>query len=483
MAKNYDVIIIGAGIGGLYTALNLNRSLRVLILCKKKLELSNSALAQGGIATVYDKQNDSYQQHINDTLVAGGFKNDPTSLDFLVHQGPLDVQKLIDIGVEFDKDEDGEIHLTLEGGHSKKRILHYKDSTGSEIIKKLITAVNALPNVDIIQDSMVCDIKKYDDGFSLKVVQKNEISYFCSNKVVIATGGIGRVFEYTTNSAIATGDGIALAYQLGANIKNISLIQFHPTAFANAKTRECFLISEAVRGEGAYLLNCNYQRFMHKYDDRLELAPRDIVSQSIITESQETNSKNFYLDITHRSKDFLINRFPMIFNVLQGQGIDMSSQKIPIYPCQHYLMGGIDVNINGQTSVDGLYAVGECSHTGVHGNNRLASNSLLEVIVFGRQLATFINENLIPKQISCFNFPQNNSQIEPVKGIRTKIRAIMQEAYFVLKNVEKAKNGLTKIQKILDNLTQNQFKDTIDYYETKSLATIAYLILSEVASE
>ena len=212
--------------------------------------------------------------------------------------------------------------------------------------------------------------------------------------MIFATGGIGRVYEYTTNSAIATGDGITFAYEMGADIKNLSFVQFHPTAFNDRQTRECFLISESVRGEGAYLLNCNGERFMHNYDERLELAPRDVVSRSIILESRKTDSSDFYLDISYKDADFVRNRFPMIYEKLMEKGIDMTKDKIPVYPCQHYLMGGINVNPNASTSLENLYACGECSHTGVHGINRLASNSLLEALVFSRRASTEISEKM-----------------------------------------------------------------------------------------
>lgn len=479
---NYDVIIAGSGVAGLYAALNLDSHLKILLLSKKELTLCNSALAQGGVAAVFDEAHDNIQLHINDSLVAGGFKNNPNTLRILVSEGPSDVRRLIDYGVDFDKKADGSIHLTLEGGHSRHRILHHKDATGNEIVTKLLEAVKALPNVDVLENTILCDLKKNAHGFSADVIHEGIHTYYNSHFTILATGGIGRVYEYTTNSAIATGDGIAFAYQMGADIKNLSLVQFHPTAFANAHTRECFLISEAVRGEGAYLLNCNGERFMHRYDDRLELAPRDVVSHSIILESRRTGSDNFYLDITHKDADFLRNRFPMIYRTLLTQGYDLTKDKVPIFPCQHYLMGGINVDENAQTSVNGLYAAGECSHTGVHGNNRLASNSLLEALVFSRQAALSINTRMqqpLPAIVP-YSFPSHYDG-EPIPaGIRTGVRHIMQHAYFVIPDKHAALIGFERIVDLKRLLESGHFAITPDYIEARSLVTIAYLILKEV---
>lgn len=484
MKKQYDVIIVGAGVAGLYCAINLDRNLNVLLICKRELLLCNSALAQGGVASVLDKENDSYDLHINDTYIAGGFKNNTEHTEILVHEGPSDVLKMIDYGVEYDRNEDGSINLTLEGGHSRRRIAHHKDSTGFELTSKLQEAVLKLPNVDVMENAMLSGIKKVSGGFFADVMntKEGEHSYFTAPYVVFATGGIGRVYEYTTNSAIATGDGIAFAYHLGAEIRNLSLVQFHPTAFANHHTRECFLISEAVRGEGAYLYNCKGERFMDRYDPRLELAPRDVVSGAIIQESIRTGSQEFYLDISHKDSDFLVKRFPMIYQNLLKAGFDLTKEKIPIFPCQHYLMGGIDVDSNGESSVSGLYAAGECSHTGVHGNNRLASNSLLEALVFSRRIATDINKKLKDGSVKV-KAPNMfiSYGTEPIKtGVRTKVRKIMQESYFVLPNKKCAKQGFREVKEILDYLEGDNIEMTSDLIEARSLATVAYLILKEV---
>lgn len=479
--KNYDVIIAGCGAAGLYSAINLPSDFKILVLSKRELTLCNSALAQGGIAGVYKSPTDDPELHKQDTFVAGGFENDPVSTDVLVHEAAIDIDRIINLGVDFDKQADGDYHRTLEGGHGKHRIFHHKDSTGYEIETKLLAYVQTLPNVEIWENAVMTDVKKTDTGFSFHVLMNDEFVTANSHFAVFATGGIGRVYEYTTNSAIATGDGIALAYKLGAKIKNLSYIQFHPTAFNNRDKRECFLISEAVRGEGAYLKNCHHERFMHRYDKRLELAPRDVVSHSIIFESKRTGSDEFFLDISYKDADFIRNRFPMIYKNLLDAGYDMTKDLIPIFPCQHYLMGGIDVDTYARTTVDGLYACGECSHTGVHGNNRLASNSLLEALVFSRRAAHDIAEKnkAHTQQFSEAEFDVDGDAPHIPHGIRTKVRKIMQSAYFVIPDVEEVFKGYRDICELKQTLDKGNYKVDRDYVEASSLCTCAYIILSD----
>lgn len=485
--KKYDVIVVGAGAAGLSAAINLSENLRVLVVCKGEMELCNSNLAQGGIAGVYNSPDDSPEFHKQDTFVAGGFENDPITTDILVNEAKTDIEKLIELGVMFDKTENGEYHRTLEGGHCKHRIFHNADATGHEIVIKLQAAVKKLPNVDFVDNALVCSIKKVNGGFVLDMLKDEKYETYCCQYAVMCTGGIGRVYEFTTNSSIATGDGIAFAYNMGARIKHLSYIQFHPTAFNNKNTRECFLISEAVRGEGAYLRNCHRERFMHNYDKRLELAPRDVVSHSIIFEAKRTGSDDFYIDITHKDSDFIKTRFPMIYSNLLKAGYDLTTDLVPIFPCQHYLMGGIDVDKNSQTSVDGLYACGECSHTGVHGNNRLASNSLLEALVFSRRAAEHINERRFDDSFSpVYEFVHDDSAPKKPAGIRTKIRSIMQKAYFVMPDVEALFRGFDEVKEIKETLERGKFRVDKDYVEARALATVAYIVLKEaiaIASE
>ena len=480
--ENYDVIIVGSGVSGLYAALNLNLNLKILMLSKKELTLCNSALAHGGVAAVMDKEDDNYELHIKDTLIAGGYKNDMDNLRILVEQGPTDVKNLLKYGVEFDRKEDGSIDLTLEGGHSRHRIAHHKDSTGYEIVTSLIEGVKKLSNVTVLENGHLVGIEKNKGSFYAAIYKSGEYSYYTSKAVIFATGGIGRVYDFTTNSAIATGDGIQFAYNLGAEIKNLSYVQFHPTAFADRKNRECFLVSEAVRGEGAYLLNCHKERFMHKYEpERKELAPRDVVSKCIMEEQKVTGSDEFFLDISYKDADFIKNRFPMIYSRVLEKGYDMTKEPIPIYPCQHYLMGGIAVNGNGATTVKGLYAAGECAHTGVHGLNRLASNSLLEALVFSRLIAEQINETTAPSGGGTTEYDFRSPEGKPLPtGLRTEIRHIMQKAYFVVPDVEEAKKSIGRVKEIKEQLETGGYEMTPEYIEALSIATCAYIILSEV---
>ncbi len=482
MENTYDVIIAGCGAAGLYGAINLPSSCKILLICKQELTLCNSALAQGGIAGVYQPTNDSTDLHKQDTLIAGGFKNNPETVQILVDNAKNEIQTILDLGVDFDRTPDGELHRTLEGGHSRHRIFHHKDSTGAEILNTLIRKVKTLPNVTILEHTMMVDLKKTSTGFSVQMLRDGALSTAHSHFMILATGGIGRIYEFTTNSKIATGDGIAMAYNIGAEIRNLHLIQFHPTAFNNHHTRECLLVSEAVRGEGAYLLNCHKERFMHLYDERLELAPRDVVSHSIVMEAKRTGSTDFYLDISRKDPEFIRNRFPMIYEHVLEQGYDMTKEPIPIYPCQHYLMGGIHVNAQSETTVPNLFACGECSHTGVHGNNRLASNSLLEALVFSRQAAMTISQRLddAPEDFEETLFPVPENAKPLPAGFRTEIRHLMQESCFVIPDTAKLLEGYERIREIRRILTTESFEIDSNYVEAKSLATIGYLILKEV---
>ncbi len=479
MQDRYDVVIVGAGISGLWAAMHLDQACRVLVLAKQELRLCNSSLAQGGVAAVLDQKNDSFDLHIEDTLIAGGHENRLAAVEVLVQEGPDQVRQVLDLGAEFDS-HDGQLHMTLEGGHCRKRIVHHKDSTGEEIMRVLVQAAKTYPNVEIAENAGLCFLDRIQGGYSLTVQQNGEFYTLCTPVVILATGGVGRVYQYTTNSAIATGDGIAMAYDLGAKIENLHYIQFHPTAFAAAAGRERFLISEAVRGEGAVLLNGDRQRFMHRYDQRLELAPRDVVSRSIILESRRTGNEQFYLDIAFKSAEFIKDRFPMIYSRCLHEGVDITKEPIPVFPCQHYLMGGIDVDLHSRTRLEGLYAVGECAHTGVHGKNRLASNSLLEALVFGRRAAEHINATrhtgvALGKPVV---HPTNGAPMP--QGLRTTIRRIMQRAYFVLPDTDAAIKLRPEVEQVLKRLYRSGFGISKDYIEARSLARVADIILGEV---
>ena len=481
MDKKFDVIIVGTGAAGLYAALNLPEDINALLVSKKELTLSNSSLAQGGVAAVLDTVHDSYKLHITDTLIAGKYKNTLDAVEKLVTEGPSDVLNIKELGVDFDLNEDGTMCKTLEAGHSRHRIVHHKDSTGKAIVDALIEVVKTRKNITILDNCLVYAIDKVLNGFYVSVVKDGESKTYGCNFCLLATGGIGRVYKYTTNSAIATGDGIAFAYMMGAKIKHLSRVQFHPTAFAAEKDRERFLISEAVRGEGAVLLNCEGRRFASDYDSRGELAPRDVVSNAIIRESIKTHSEKFYLDITHKPAEFVKNRFPMIYERCLKEGVDITVDKIPVFPCQHYLMGGIDVDTNSETSIEGLFAAGECSHTGVHGANRLASNSLLEALVFSRTAANVMTERLRKERKPLGRQPLK----KPIEGkalphgYRSQIREILQDTYFVLPKPEKAEESYNKVEQILSELVSDDFAVTSDYVEARSIAIVASIILEE----
>lgn len=483
MKNQYDVVIIGAGVAGLYGALQFSDDISVLVISKRDFRLSNSSLAQGGVAAVLDKDHDDYRLHIADTLIAGKFKNNLSAVEKLVTEGPEDVMRLKEIGVEFDREKSGQLSKTLEAGHSRHRIVHHKDSTGKAIVDTLIEEVSKKPNADMMKNTMVYEIDKVENGFYLGLLQDGEMIQVGAEFVLIATGGIGRIYQYTTNSAIATGDGIALAHMLGAEIKHLSRIQFHPTAFAAENERERFLISEAVRGEGAVYLNCKGQRFAFDYDPRGELAPRDVVSDAVIRESIKTHSEKFYLDITHKDPEFIKQRFPMIYAKCLEEGIDMTKDKIPVFPCQHYLMGGINVDLDAHTNVQGLYAAGECSHTGVHGANRLASNSLLEALVYSRSAAENMMHQINKYGRKPLGAPpaaaKTNGKALP-QGIRTEIRRIMQDTYFVIPKPEKYEASYRRVDEIINMLITGNFEITPDFVEARSIAIVAGIILDEL---
>ena len=484
MQKKCDVLVVGCGAAGLYTSLCLPESTNVVVLSKKNDTLSNSSLAQGGVAAVLSFENDSFDLHIEDTMIAGQRANDIDAVTTLVEEGPDQVRKIMEYGVDFDKNDDGTLQKTLEGGHCRRRIVHHKDTTGAEIVNKLLIEARKRKNITVIENAQVFRLSRVKNGICANVLENGGQSEYFASYCVLATGGIGRVYKYTTNPVVATGDGVRLAYEIGANIKNLSYIQFHPTAF-NSSDNEQFLISEAVRGEGAYLLNCKKERFMHRYDERLELAPRDVVSKSIIIESRRTGSNNFYLDITHRDSDYLHKRFPGIYEGCLKYNVDITKDLIPIFPCQHYLMGGIEVDLNSQTTVNRLYAVGECSNTGVHGKNRLASNSLLEALVFGKRCADDIARRISsgnPEVQISGSYECDLDGAPLIKGVCAEIRNIMQRSYFVMPaNEDVVRIGFKRVGEILNRLKNGKFKITAEYCEALSLATVAYIILREVS--
>lgn len=486
LLKQYDVLIVGSGIAGLYASLQFEKDTSVAIVSKGSEGICGSSLAQGGVAAVLQHENDSFDFHVKDTLIAGGFKNDPLSVETLIQEGPEDVRKIIDFGVDFDSDKNGELMMTLEGGHSRRRIVHHRDQTGREMVEKLTATVKQRKNISLCYDTLIFNIEQVVGGFRADLVNSDkEPQSIFARFVILATGGIGRVYRYTTNPVISTGDGVRFASKLGARIKNLHYIQFHPTAFNSPESSEQFLISEAVRGEGAKLLNCNLEQFMHLYDERLELAPRDVVSRSIIAESKRVNSNKFYLDISYKGAEFIRNRFPAISAACLERGYDMTQGPVPIFPCQHYLMGGIDVDLNARTTVPRLYAAGECAHTGVHGGNRLASNSLPEALVFGRRAAQDIKKLLSQG----LGYIQTNDFVPDISGDEYKenysdeIREIMQMAYFVVPDKEKMISGLQRANEIEKELVGHKYAISDSYCEALSLVHVAKTVLEGALKE
>lgn len=384
MKRVADVLIVGSGVAGLYASLNLRDDLEIIMVSKKSVNLCNSSLAQGGIAVARGKED--FQSFIEDTLKAGKYENNIDSVRVLVEESMDNINKLMDLGANFEKDENG-VLFTKEGAHEINRIVYHKDITGKHVEDILLENVKRRKNIKIIEECEMVDIYHRDNRCIGALFNKDGENLSIYAKVVIlATGGIGGLFKKSTNERIITGDSIGVAIRNNIEIKDLSYIQIHPTAFFSKKSEEKrFLISESVRGEGGKLINCNGERFVD------ELLPRDIVSKKIYEEMKKTNSNNVFLDVSFMEKSFLQKRFPNIYNKCLEEGIDISKEPIPVAPAQHYFMGGIKVDLNGKTSMENLYAFGETSCTGVHGANRLASNSLLEALVFSRRGALEIN--------------------------------------------------------------------------------------------
>lgn len=408
MIKEYDYLVIGSGIAGMSFALKVAHTGRVALVCKTKLEEANTALAQGGVASVTNLEVDNFDKHIEDTMIAGDWLSDPLAVKKVVTEAPSQINELIKWGVDFDKNENGEFDLHREGGHSEFRILHHKDNTGFEIQESLIKAVKKCPNIDIYEDHFAIEIiTQHHLG---KIVTRRtpgitcygayvlcpdgKVDTFLARITLMATGGVGAVYKTTTNPLVATGDGIAMVYRAKGTVQDMEFIQFHPTALYHPGDRPSFLITEAMRGYGAVLRNLKGEEFMHRYDPRLSLAPRDIVARAIDSEMKLHGDDHVYLDVTHKDPEETKKHFPNIYQKCLSLGIDITKDYIPVAPAAHYLCGGIKVDTNGESSISRLYAVGECSCTGLHGGNRLASNSLIEAVVYADAAARHAMDNI-----------------------------------------------------------------------------------------
>ena len=410
MTFEYDYLIIGSGIAGMSFAMKVaSEHHRVALVCKTKLPEANTALAQGGIASVTNLEVDDFEKHIHDTMVAGDWLSDPKAVEQVVRKAPEQIRQLIEWGVNFDRREDGSFDLHREGGHSEFRILHHADNTGFEIQRGLIEAVKANPYIDIYEDHFAIEIitqhhlgkivtRRTPDitcyGAYVLDIASGRVDTFLSKITVMATGGCGAVYQTTTNPLVATGDGIAMVYRAKGTVADMEFIQFHPTALFHPGDRPSFLITEAMRGYGAVLRNLKGEEFMHKYDPRLSLAPRDIVARAIDSEMKANGDDHVYLDVTHKDAEETRRHFPNIYAKCLSLGIDITKDYIPVAPAAHYLCGGIRVDINGESSIRHLYALGECSCTGLHGGNRLASNSLIEAIVYADAAAKHAGEEV-----------------------------------------------------------------------------------------
>ncbi|WP_166245689.1 L-aspartate oxidase [Paenibacillus turpanensis] len=473
-----DVIVIGAGIAGLFAAIKASEKHNVLLITKKSVYESNTRYAQGGIAAVFS-EDDSPAYHRQDTLIAGAGLCSHDAVEILVHEGPEGVHDLIRMGTVFDEEENGTYALTREGAHSQRRILHAQgDATGYEIVRALAEKAKEDKRITVWDDHFVVDLVTDKRVCYGAVVQKPDGSkvYLEAKATILCSGGAGQLYRYTTNPEVATCDGIAMAFRAGAHIQDVEFVQFHPTSLCYPGAPR-FLISEAVRGEGGVLRNIRGERFMEKYHEQLELAPRDVVARAIVNEMDETKSTFVYLDITHESPELIRHRFPTIYEFCLRYGLDMTTDWIPVAPAAHYMMGGVKTGLSGETSVKRLYACGEVSCTGVHGANRLASNSLSEAIVFGRRIIEHI-ENLDP--ISEEPQPEfdydHQRKYPPTQAIvekRLKLQKIMVRHVGLLrseKGLRKAIEELKRQLPIYDSLLTKQ-----EEYEFANLLTCALL--------
>jgi L-aspartate oxidase len=446
-----DVIVIGSGIAGLFTAIKASERNRVLMITKKSLLDSNTRFAQGGIAAVISEK-DSPEYHREDTLKAGAGLCSRSAVDVLVHEGPEGVRELMKMGAQFDQ-ENGKLALTKEGAHSRRRILHANgDATGYEIVRALSEKVKTIPNITVWDDHFAIDLITAGGECYGALVQKPDGKrvFVKGNATILCTGGAGQLYRYTTNPEVATGDGVAIAYRAGAVIRDMEFIQFHPTSLCYPGAPR-FLISEAVRGEGAVLRNIHGERFMEKYHPELELAPRDVVARAIVQEIEQTKSTFVYLDITHEPAELVKQRFPNIYHFCLQYGLDLTADWIPIAPAAHYMMGGVRTDLNGETNIRRLFACGEVSSTGVHGANRLASNSLSEAIVFGRRIIEQIHK-LPPLTDEPSLSVQTHKQESPTQAIverKLKLQKTMLRYVGLRRDAAGLERGLTELKRQL----------------------------------
>jgi L-aspartate oxidase len=500
-----DVLVIGSGIAGLTYSLKVAMArpdLNIIILTKTEDDETNTKYAQGGIAAVWNNEKDSYDKHIEDTMIAGDYLCNRKIVEIVVKEGPQRLKELIEWGADFDKQKDGDYKLGKEGGHSENRILHHKDVTGKEMERALIEAVGLQKNIQLLDHCFVIDIiTQHHQGvlvtkgttdiscFGVYVLDKssNEIKKILSKVTLMATGGVGQVYRTTTNPRIATGDGIAMVYRAKGRIENMEFIQFHPTALYEASKRQgqAFLITEAVRGDGAILRNSKGEDFMPRYDERKSLAPRDIVARAIDNEMKILGDEHVYLDCTHLDIEKFKEHFPNIYDKCKSINIDVSKDYIPVAPAAHYCCGGIKTDEHGQSTINRLYSAGEAASTGLHGANRLASNSLLEAMVFGHRCFEHTLQTIDNYTIA-EHIPEWNAQgtQDPKEMILiTQSLKELQGAMSDYVGIVRTNVRLDRAMKRLDMLyleTEELYKTTTispQLCELRNLITIGYLIV------
>ncbi|AFK03039.1 L-aspartate oxidase [Emticicia oligotrophica DSM 17448] len=494
-----DFLVVGSGIAGLSFALKASAKGKVLVLTKVNADETNTKYAQGGIAAVFDPDTDSFEKHISDTLIAGDGLCDRKIVEIVVKEGPDRIQELIDYGTNFDK-HDGEYDLTREGGHSAKRILHYKDITGKEIERALLEEVSKNPNIEILthyyavelitQHHLGIEVNRETNDITCYGVyalnlQTGQVETILSKLTVMASGGAGHIYSATTNPVIATGDGIAMVYRAKGRVRDMEMIQFHPTSLYNPGEYPSFLITEAVRGEGGVLKNKRGEEFMQNYDPRGSLAPRDIVARSIDAEMKKTGDDHVYLDISFKPKELILQHFPTIYEKCLSIGIDITKDQIPVVPAAHYLCGGILVDEIGRSTINRLFACGECSSTGLHGANRLASNSLLEAAVFGHRIAQEALddfENLsfqenVPDWNE-FGAEQSNEEILVTHNLR-ELQRMMSDYVGIVRSDFRLERAMRRLKLIKDE-TEEFYKKTklsMKLCELRNLVQCAELVI------
>lgn len=451
----FDVIIAGAGLAGLYCALSLPEKLSVALITKGGFDTGSSWLAQGGIAAV-TRDSDSFESHIKDTLIAGAGHCDEKAVEVLVKEGPEAIKQMIALGVPFDRDKNGDIIVTREGGHSCSRILHCGgDATGKLMTKRLGEVAETRSNIKIIFESSVIDVLTDENGVCGVVINDKEGNHVLrSGNVVMSTGSIGQLYRYTTNPRGSVGDGIAACVRAGAKTRDMEFVQFHPTALAKGEIDgRMFLVSEAVRGEGGILQNLDGDPFMHDKHSLRDLAPRDIVTREILKELARTNTDIAYLDVSCMNEEFFSKRFPTIYARCKELDINVPHDRIPVHPTQHYHMGGVETDLNARTCVPGLYACGEVACTGVQGANRLASNSTLECLVFGKRAADSIAADFrtVPAHSSVSlgqDFGKDAPDAETSKKYIAEMKNLMSDYVGPLRKVSGMKKALARLNEI-----------------------------------